>query len=72
MAEGGSDAPLFETPNREVITTLNNIHTSVLIDTSKEKTVTDAEGSQVQQPHRQTPEVTTVINTNKIDVLNYI
>ena len=55
MAEGGSDAPLLETQNRAVIKTLNNTHTSVLIDTSKEQTGTEAEGSQVQQPHRQTP-----------------
>ena len=50
----------------------NNVQTSVIINTSKEETETATEGSQVQHPERQNPEVNTIINKAKEGVLNDI
>ena len=48
----------------------DNVQTNVLINTSKEEPETAKEGSQVQHPEIQNPEVNTIINKVKKRVLN--
>ena len=48
----------------------NHVQKSVLINTCKEETETAKEGSQVQHPETQNPEVNTIINKVQKGVLN--